>query len=181
MLVDVAAAASTNPRNLAGFTSTGAPDLDGETGANTASATTELAAFEVTKSEPSTESELLRGVQDHATTYTITVRNNLQTPTSGISIVDHLPAGLEFLGCGLVDASPVDTEEYPGSGRIPAFDQARFAGTPCITPTSVTTVQTDPDGSGPLPLDVYTRVEWSTQTLAAAGVATTLAADTELR
>lgn len=181
VLVDVAAAASTNPRNLAGFTSSGATDLDGETGANTASATTELAAFEVTKSEPSTESELLRGVQDHATVYTITVRNNLETPTSGISIVDHLSAGLEFLGCGLVDASPVGTEEYPGAGRIPAFDQARFAGTPCVAPTSVTTVQTDPDGSGPLPLDVYTRVEWSTQTLASAGIATTLAARTELR
>ncbi|QCR20475.1 SdrD B-like domain-containing protein [Agrococcus sp. SGAir0287] len=181
VLVDVAAAASTNPRNVAAFTATGAPDLDGETGANTASGTTELAAFEVTKSEPSAEAELLRGVQDHATVYTLTVRNNLETPTSGISIVDHLPAGLEFLGCGVVDASPADTEEYPGSGRIPTVSADRFAN-PCVTPTSVTTVEVDPDGAdGPLPFDVYTRVEWSTATLAAAGVATTLAARTEIR
>ncbi|WP_144720338.1 SdrD B-like domain-containing protein [Agrococcus jejuensis] len=181
VLVDLAAAASTNPRNLAAFTAAGAPDLDGETGANTASGTTELAAFEVTKSEPSAEAELLRGVQDHATVYTLTVRNNLETPTSGVSIVDHLPAGLEFLGCGVVDASPADTEEYPGAGRIPTITADRFAN-PCVTPTSVTTVEVDPDGAaGPLSFGVYTRVEWSTATLAAAGVPTTLQARSEVR
>ncbi|MFC7431822.1 MULTISPECIES: SdrD B-like domain-containing protein [unclassified Agrococcus] len=178
--IDVAAAASTNPRNLAAFTATGAPDLDGETGANTTTGTTELAAFEVEKTEPNAEAELLRGAQDHATVYTITVRNNLSTPTSGISIVDHLPAGLEFLGCGTVDASPAGTEEYPDAGRLPALAADRFAN-PCVVPTSVTSVETDPDGDGPLPLDVYTRVEWTTATLAAAGVATTLQANSQVR
>ncbi|GAA2176243.1 hypothetical protein GCM10009846_29270 [Agrococcus versicolor] len=176
--VEIAAAASTNPRTLARFDAQGQPQLNDTTGANTDDASTTIAAFEVSKSEPSAEAELLRGAQDHATVYTITVRNNLTVPTTGLSVVDHLPAGLEFLGCGTVDASPADTEEYPGSGRMVGVGAT---ANPCIEPTSVTTVDTDPDGEGPLAAGVYTRVEWSAQALAASGVGSSVGARSELR
>ena len=57
----------------------------------------------LTKSEPSPEDELMRGVHDHATVYTITVENNPATATNTVTVDDWLPAGLEFLGCGTVD------------------------------------------------------------------------------
>jgi len=57
--------------------------------------------------------------------YTLTVRNNQVRATGAIELVDYLPAGLEFLGCGgdpdhTTDAATNrgSSEEYPGSGAI---------------------------------------------------------------
>lgn len=141
----------------------------GFTGSDAATASTELIPFELTKSEPSAENELLRGLHDHQTVYTLTVDNNLVNPTNDFSIVDFLPAGLEFLGCGTVDNS-TGGDEYPGSGPINPGNAPAMAN-PCIVPSSVTTVTLDPDGAGPVAPGVYTRVEWD-----AAALATSLAA-----
>ncbi len=131
-------------------------------------ASTELLPFRLTKTEPNDESELLRGVHDHQTVFTLRVDNNLVNPTDDFSIVDFVPAGLEFLGCGNVDNTTAGVEEYTGSGRINDAGNAPTLTNPCPQPTSVTTVFTDPDGSGPgnpLPEAVYTRVEWNVAAL----------------
>ena len=163
---------NTNPNNV--------PDIDPVTGAITgdftqsagpASSSTEMIPFEIVKSEPSEEDELLRGVHDHQTVYTLTVNNNFINPSTNFSIVDYLPAGLEFLGCGGVDNSAPGTEEYPTSGRIDGAGNAPTLANVCPTGANapdVTTVSVDPDGAGPLPLAVYTRVEWSSADLAGA-------------
>ena len=130
----------------------------GFTGSATASADSTLVAFRLSKSEPSAEDELLRGVHDHQTVYTLEIENNLVNPTTGFSIVDHLPAQIEFLGCGGADNSSGGVE-YTGSGAINPGNEPAMTN-PCLTPSSVTTVTTDPDGAGPLPSGVYTRVEW---------------------
>lgn len=151
---------NSNARTVPKFSATGAPVASSYTGSDTSSASTTLVPFEVTKSEPSPESELLRGVHDHKTVYTVKVTNNKVATTSGFGIVDYLPAGLEFLGCANVDNSASGTEEYPGSGRI--SDSGFPTLVNCVTPASVTTVTVDPDGAtGPLPTAVYTRVEWT--------------------
>lgn len=174
---DVRAEAFVNsdPRHIPRFdATTGAPlgpRADSYTGwAGPLTGTTRINAIEVEKDEPSWEGEILRGVHDQQTVYTVTVRNNGIRPTSGVRLVDYLPAGLEFLGCGGPGAdnttnaptNPGSAEEYPGKGPIvvPAL-----AG--CVTPLTVETVNLDPDGAGPLPTAVYTRVTWDVGTLAA--------------
>jgi fimbrial isopeptide formation D2 family protein/uncharacterized repeat protein (TIGR01451 family) len=150
------------------------PDMDADgdpvgssfTGFDTTSTATTILPFEITKSEPSTEAELLRGVHDHQTVYTIRVDNNLVNPTTDFGVVDFLPAGLEFLGCGTVDNTTVG-DEYTGSGPINPGNAPALTA-PCPVPTSVTTVTTDPDAAGPMPTGVYTRVEWDSAALAAA-------------
>ena len=146
--------ANSDPRYVPRFTSAG--ELrDRSTAEGHDSNTTQVSAIELTKSEPSPEGELLRGVHDHPTVYTLKVRNNGQTPTDGITVVDYLPAGLEFLGCGQVDNSPVGFEEYPGSGRL----ETPAVGVDCLTPDSVETVNSGlPSG---YPAGVYTKVTWS--------------------
>jgi large repetitive protein len=94
-----------------------------------ANAKTELTAVEIKKSEPSPEGEILRGVHEHQTVYTLTITNNDIGPTEELEVEDWLPAGLEFLGCGetenttetLTNPKKSETEaaeEYPGSGPI---------------------------------------------------------------
>ena len=137
---------------------TGVADVASYDGSATASASTTLVPFKVEKSEPSPEAELLRGIHDHKTVYTLTVTNNSKLTTTTPSIVDFLPAGLEFLGCAQVDNTTPSVEEYPGAGRID--NNFPTLVNPCPTPLSVTTVNTDPDGGGALPSAIYTRVEW---------------------
>ena len=155
--------ANSDPRILPRFDPVTGEATEGFTGFDAASDTTELLPFELTKTESSDEDELLRGLHDHQTVYTLTIENNLINPSSNFSIVDYLPAGLEFLGCGAVDNSTVG-DEYLSSGPINPGNEPPLAN-PCLTPSSVTTVTADPDGPGPLPNDVYTRVEWDTATL----------------
>jgi uncharacterized repeat protein (TIGR01451 family)/fimbrial isopeptide formation D2 family protein len=120
-----------------------------------------LKAIEVEISEPSPEGEILRGVHEHQTVYTLKVTNNGINPTTGTKLDAYLPAGLEFLGCGggadnTTDAptNPDSAEEWPGSGPITVEP---LAG--CVEPESVETELVDPDGpSGPMPEAVYTHV-----------------------
>ncbi|MEM8708974.1 MAG: hypothetical protein AAGE98_21105, partial [Actinomycetota bacterium] len=92
---------------------------------------TNIIAIRITKEEPNAESELLRGVHDEWTTYSLTIQNNFVNPSDTVVVDDYLPAGLEFLSCGAVDnttARPVtnptglvsDTDEYVGAGALGA-------------------------------------------------------------
>jgi len=150
------------------------PKFDGATGAAiggtytgnaAASATTELIAFRLLKAEPNTEDELLRGVHDNQTVYTLTVENNLINQTTNFSIVDYIPAQLEFLGCAPGVDNSTGGDEYTGSGPINPGNAPAITNT-CVVPSSVTTVTSDPDGVGSLPSAVYTRVEWDSTSLA---------------
>jgi large repetitive protein len=161
------------PRNKPNFAANGEVVAGSFKGNDGAEATTELTAIEIEKSEPSPEGEILRGVHEHQTVYTLTVKNNKVGPTQGtelrlgkpdaIGIEDFLPAGLEFLGCGTTDntTNAVGTnsgsaEEYPGSGAI---DPGNAPSVPnCIAPYYVKTEEVDPPG--PKPLGIYTHVKW---------------------
>ena len=146
---------NTDARTVPKVSSAGVPS--GFTGSGEAVGSTALVPFLVTKSEPSTEGELLRGVHDHITTYTITVTNNAVKPTSNFRVSDFLAAGLEFLGCTAGDTSAPGTEEYPGSGRIPTI-----AAVPSCNPGfTAETKAVDPDGAGPIASGVYTEVDWT--------------------
>ncbi len=137
------------------------------TGSDSASASTVLIPFELSKTGGTAENELLRGVHDQQTVYTLTVDNNAVNTTTGFALVDYLPASLEFLGCQPIVDNSTFVEEYPGSGIIPAGVAPPVPpANPCVTPSSVTTVDTDPDGEGPMPVGVYTRVEWDSASLA---------------
>ena len=162
------AASQTNPRIVPRFDSAGIPVPGSYTESATASASTNVSAVQIKKSSSNApEGELLRGVHDQRSTYTLTASNNFVAATTDITVVDYLPAGLEFLGCGTSDnTAPPSLVEYPGAPRlgVPALD----LGPTCLTPISVDTV-TDP---APLngvvyPEGVYTRVEWSLGDLAA--------------
>lgn len=158
------------PRIVPAFTATGAP-VASATGmtSNTSQASTQVAAIEIEKSEPNSEGEIMRGVHDHQTVYTLKVTNNGIHPTTGITVDDYLPAGLEFLGCGTEDnttsagTNPGETEEYAGSGAIdaPGNRPSSLDAAKCRVPATVTTEMVDPDGAGPLPQAVYTHVRWT--------------------
>ncbi|MGB8861559.1 MAG: SdrD B-like domain-containing protein [Ilumatobacteraceae bacterium] len=147
------------------------------TGSSTTS--TKITAIDIEKSEPSPEGELLRGIHDHETVYTLTITGNGAFPDNTVVVDDYLDAGLEFLGCGAWDNTtdaPTNAgsrEEYPGSGLIDATvgpDLAAGAPDNCQQPLLVETVNVDPDGTGPLPLAVYTHVQWSIGVLPVDGV-----------
>ncbi len=127
-------------------------------------ATTNLVAFLLFKSEVSEEGELLRGLHEHQTVYTLEIRNNYIAATNGFAIEDWIPAGMEFLGCGGEDNSFPATEEYPGAGRIDDPGNPPALTNPCVAPDVVETVEMNPPG--PLGFDVYTHVAWTTPTLA---------------
>ena len=156
--------ASTNPRYVPRFDASGAPTANSNVqSATSGTTTTAVSALKISKAEPSPESKLLRGVHDHTTVYTVTVSNTGQAATTDATVVDYLPARLEFLGCGGVDNS--GAAEYPGAPRLSATPGV---GANCPTPTSVDTVANPPaDGSVVYPAGIYTRVAWDLGTLAA--------------
>ncbi|MCU0257444.1 MAG: DUF11 domain-containing protein, partial [Solirubrobacteraceae bacterium] len=164
-----AAYVNTDPREVPDVADTGVADAASFTGSATASATTTVTAVDIEKSEPSPEGELLRGVHDHATTYTLTIRNNLIRQSTNVRIADFLPAELEFLGCGGQDnttdapTNPGADVEYPGAPRLTA---GTVLTSDCPTPGAVRTELTDPDAGGPLPGGVYTRADWQVPSLA---------------
>ena len=163
---------NTDPRQVPQFSATGT--VSNFTGSATASGTTALAALQISMSPSGV---LLRGVHDHQAVYTVTITNNQVHATNGIGATVYLPAGLEDLLCGQTDnttgapTNPGSTEEYPGSGPLSGHTAAPVN---CLTPTSVTTVNLDPDGAGPLPTAVYTAVQWSGIGNLAAGASTTI-------
>ncbi len=117
--------ASPNERVLPAFDAQGVPiDNPAVTTASTGPTTTRLTAIEIRKSEPSPEGELLRGVHDHDTVYTLDVETTgLAGVAAGAVVTDYLPAQLEFLGCGGVDNSTVAGGQRPGVSRRPAADR----------------------------------------------------------
>ncbi len=122
-----------------------------------ASATTQTSGIRIRKSEPSPEGEILRGVHNHPTTYTLTVRGNAVAADTDVVVDDYIPANLEFLGCGGIDNTETGVVEYPGAPRLDASGT-----TPgCVMPGLVETINADPDGAGPLPAGVYTHVRWT--------------------
>jgi uncharacterized repeat protein (TIGR01451 family)/fimbrial isopeptide formation D2 family protein len=164
---DASSYVSKNERYLAKFSAKGDPVADAAISSDAATAKTTITALQLEKSEPSSEHELVRGVHDRPTTYGLKVTNNSKMPTTDVTVVDYLPAGLEFLGCGGVDNS--SSREYPGAASL---DQTPVisAGDGCRTPVSVTTVNSGlPSG---YPAGVYTRVEWSVGNLAAGATST---------
>ena len=127
----------------------------------------DVRALRVTKSEPSPERELLRGVHDHPTVYTIKVENTGQAATEGVTVTDYLPAGLEYLGIAGGDNSAAGAGEYSVDGqprRIPAQS-------PLAAPVSerVETVQLSAAEATALGLagaGVYTKITWALNDLA---------------
>lgn len=157
--------ASSDPRQIAAFTAAGA--VVAATFTSNASATgqpTTVTAIEIRKSEPSPEHELVRGVHDHSTVYTLVVTNNTPVATNAITVTDFLPAGLEFLGCGDVDNSAPGVE-YTGAPRLTAVPDLV---TNCLTPSAVDTV-VNPSGR---PVGVYTQITWTIGNLVGAATHT---------
>lgn len=149
--------------------STGMGGLDGaeETSSDDGATDVPVQALRLTKDEPSPEIELPRGVHDHQTVYTLTVENTPQGDTTGVTIVDYLPAGLEFLACAAVD-NTADSSllyddsgtlggslEYPGAGPITGTSP----GADCLLPVAIETV--DSGVPAPLGAGVYTKVTWN--------------------
>ncbi|MCU1550314.1 MAG: hypothetical protein JWR36_874, partial [Glaciihabitans sp.] len=120
---------------------------------------TAVSALRITKTDPEPEHELMRGVHDHSTLYTLKVQDTAVSPTTGVTVDDYLPAGLEFLGCGAADNSAAGSLEYTGAPRLTVTP----AVPACVTPVSVDTVQ-NPVG---YPSGVYTHVVWNLGTIAA--------------
>lgn len=172
--VDWQAFVNTDPRYMPKFDGNGEVIAGTYTGSASAGSTSTISAIKITKSEPSREGEILRGVHDNQTIYTLKLENNAVNPTEATTIDDYLPVGLEFLSCELTPDSTTDAptnpgspQEYPGSGPIvvkPVTD--------CHTPDLVETVELDPDLAGPMPFAVYTHVRWSTGTLAPSQILT---------
>jgi uncharacterized repeat protein (TIGR01451 family)/fimbrial isopeptide formation D2 family protein len=158
---------SRKPRNKPKFNAKGEV-IAGETsftGNAKSELETELSAIEIAKSEPSPEGELLRGLHQHQTVYTLTLHNNKIAATKELAIDDYLPAGLEFLACDESDntknaiaTNPGSKEEYAGSGPINAAGNIP-ATENCLKPSLVETEEVDPPG--PLPKAIYTHVRWS--------------------
>lgn len=163
-----------DPRYVPRFNSQGQPEQSGGnpscsgsppetsyTGSATDSANTQIKAIDIAKSEPSPEGQLLRGLHENQTVYTLTVTNNGIYPDDNVKVEDFLPAGLEFLGCGTQDntvdapTNPGSSEEYPGSGPINPGNAP--AAPSCVNPDIVETLL-DPPG---LPPGVYTHVVWN--------------------
>jgi len=160
-VVAVEAFADSDPRVVPQFDPATGEPTGGFTGSGESDGTQQIVAIEVTKSGPG---ELLRGVHDHQALYKTKVSNNLIEPVTNVVLVDFLPAGLEYLGCGGPDAdnttdaptNPGSPDEYPGSGPIIV---PPLPG--CVEPDTIETIDGDPDGPGPLPPGVYTRIVWN--------------------
>ncbi|MGN8049346.1 isopeptide-forming domain-containing fimbrial protein [Curtobacterium sp. 22159] len=159
-------AASADARTIPTFGATGTPTAG--TGINAASAVsnaTTVSALSITKGEESPENELVRGVHDHPTVYTLTVKNTAQAPTTGVVVTDYLPAGLEFLQCGAID-NTTSGAEYAGAAALTSTTAANATGTwdasACRTPQTVDTVNTVANQGS----SVFTKVVWNLGDLA---------------
>ena len=124
----------------------------------TVSTPTVISAISIDKTDDSSpEGKLLRGVHNNVTVYTLTVTNNGYNPTSGVTVVDYLPADEEFLGCGTDEFSAA--VEYAGAPQLGA---ARTVTTGCSIPAgaAATAVQTV---SNPTPTltGIFTTVSWT--------------------
>ncbi|MEV8338818.1 isopeptide-forming domain-containing fimbrial protein [Leucobacter sp. NPDC077196] len=122
----------------------------------------DVRALRVTKSEPSPERELLRGVHDHPTVYTIKVENTGQAATEGVTVTDYLPAGLEYLGIAGGDNSAAGSGEYSVDGqprRIPG--QSPLASPAAERVETVQLSAAEATALGLAGAGVYTKVTWA--------------------
>ncbi|WP_449408919.1 isopeptide-forming domain-containing fimbrial protein [Microbacterium maritypicum] len=161
----VRAHTSDDPSRLPTFD--GSPSVsrttDHTSGAGSATDDVPVQALRIVKNEPSVESELLRGVHRNMTTYTLKVENTTRGATTGVTVTDYLPAGLEYLGLAVGDNST--SAEYDGSGALVGGVTAA---------ESVDTVRIDAARASALDLPgagVYTVVVWTLGDLAAGAVA----------
>lgn len=171
-LYNVATAyASTAPRYVPRFTATGLPIADSrvQQAASTQSATV-ITALQLTKTESSPAAKALRGAHQHPRIYTLQLSNSSQAATTGVTVLDYLPAGQEFLGCGQLDNTSGATVEYPGAARLTVTPAV---GANCLLPSAVDTVlNPPPNGTVSYPAGVYTKISWTLGTLAAGQVST---------
>lgn len=167
-------AGQTDPRRIPRFDTSGNVVPATASAQANGSSTTRIEAVEIHKNSTATpEGEMLRGVHDQRSTYSLEVTNNGIAPTTNVVVVDLLPAGLEFLGCGDTDnTQPPSAVEYPGTPRLGV--PSANPGANCIAPFSVDTVTNPAPSLGVIfSPGVYTRVEWHLPDLAA-GTTTTI-------
>ena len=163
------------------------PTFDGSTSVSTSSShtsqpgeaarQTEVNALRVAKSEiESPENELLRGIHTQTTTYELQVEYSGEAPTDSVTVVDYLPAGLEYLGAGGSDNTAASDTLYDGNREYPTAPD--LTGTPSPSGGTgdwngsgelVETVELTASEATALGLDgagVYTKVTWNLGTLA---------------
>ncbi|MEO7262447.1 MAG: hypothetical protein ABI047_14510 [Jatrophihabitantaceae bacterium] len=167
----VAAYASTTPRYVAHFTAAGLPIADSRIQPATSNqSATVITALQLSKTESSPDAKLLRGVHQHSTVYTLQLSNSSLAATTGVTVLDYLPASQEFLGCGQLDNTAGAVVEYPGAARLSATGAV---GANCLAPSSVDTVLNPPaNGTVSYPPGIYTKLSWTLGTLAAGQVST---------
>jgi fimbrial isopeptide formation D2 family protein/uncharacterized repeat protein (TIGR01451 family) len=142
--------------------------------ATATSAPTQVIAF-VVEAIPGEngEGELTRGVHGaDPKVWAVRVRNNTRVATTGLTVVEVLDPGLEFLGCGgyLPDSTTAafgtgTSEEYVGSGPL----ATGASSATCRTPSSIATLTVDevlPGGT--TAAAGSTRITWSAATLGSA-------------
>ncbi len=125
-----------------------------------ASGSARVVPLQVTLRSDARGDQVLRG-PGHATTYTLRVANAPDAVTRGVVVEDHLAAPLELLGCG---TAAHGERAADAAALLPNPPLDERGG--CRTPSSVDTVELDPDGSGPLEPGTYTRVRWELGDLA---------------
>lgn len=118
-------------------------------------------ALRITKTEPSRESERVRGAHSAPTVYTVEVTNTRRAATLGATITDYLPAGLEYLGAGSTADNSAPGAEYPTAPRLAG------GATGGETVETVSLSQAQALALGLSGAGVYTKVTWLLGDLAA--------------
>lgn len=153
----------------------------------------EVNALRLEKSEPSPDNELLRGVHDHTTTYTLRVWHTGEGDLSDVTVTDLIPAGLEYLGLGgavnpdrttNANGTQSSPAEYPGAASLdatPAPADSTYSGDRTITGARDLnagaigeSVETVVEGG-----EVFTKVTWNIGQLLASGLASYSIVDPE--
>ncbi|HZK06144.1 MAG TPA: isopeptide-forming domain-containing fimbrial protein [Actinomycetaceae bacterium] len=138
---------------------------------------TPVKALRIHKSEPSPESELLRGIHNNTTTYTLRVEYSGEGETTGVTVVDYLPAGLEYLGGGMIDNTQDSSvlfngnREYEGAASLAETPVPNPASSAGLEELSVDTLELNEAQAAELGLSagVYTKVTWKLPDLSGGG------------
>ena len=125
-------------------------------------ATTGVSALDITKSEPSPEGELLRGVHDHPTVYTLRVRATDAGGTDGVVVTDYLPAESSSSAAVARTSRPARSTPAPRSWTPPPPCRAASPPTPSTRWSTHLRMPARPSRPG-----VYTRLRWVLGDLAA--------------
>jgi large repetitive protein len=153
------------------------PTFDGSTSVSTTSGhtsqpgraaeTTPVQALRVTKTEPSPEQELPRGIHEDTTTYSILVQNSGQANTDGVTVTDLIPAGLEYLGQGGVDNTQNSNTLFDGNREYPGARSLTETLPPdaLVPPHPLCVVSGEDVQTVEVGGKVFTRVIWTLGTL----------------